>query len=105
MIKHIENEQNFKDEVLEKEELVLVDFFATWCGPCNMLGPVLENISNTRADFSIAKIDVDKATDLAVNYNVEVVPTLIIFKNGKIMERTEGFMSENEIIEKMEKYK
>lgn len=105
MIKHIEEIQNFNDEVLEKKDIVLVDFFATWCGPCNMLSPVLENISNTRTDFSIAKIDVDKMTDLAVKYEVEVVPTLIIFKNGEIMERFEGFVSEEEILNKIGKYK
>lgn len=82
MIKHI-NKENFKTEILDSKEPILVDFFATWCGPCNMLSPILENISNTRADFNIAKVNIDELRDLAIDYEVEVVPTLLIFKNGK----------------------
>ena len=59
MIKHI-NKENFKTEILDSTEPILVDFFATWCGPCNMLSPILENISNTRADFNIAKVNIDE---------------------------------------------
>lgn len=103
MLKHI-NEDNFKTEVLESERVTLVDFFATWCGPCQMLAPVLEKISNSRADFDIAKIDVDQLPDLAVEYGVEVVPTMVIFKNGKVMNKFEGFKSESEIVEEVSKY-
>ncbi len=103
MLKHI-NEDNFKTEVLESEKVTLVDFFATWCGPCQMLAPVLEKISNSRADFDIAKIDVDQLPDLAVEYGVEVVPTMVIFKNGKVMNKFEGFKSESEIVEEVSKY-
>lgn len=103
MLKHI-NEDNFKTEVLEAEKVTLVDFFATWCGPCQMLAPVLEKISNSRADFDIAKIDVDQLPDLAVEYGVEVVPTMVIFKNGKVMNKFEGFKSESEIVEEVSKY-
>lgn len=104
MIKYID-EKNFKTEVLDSKNAILVDFFATWCGPCNMLSPVLENISNTRADFDIAKIDIDKLRDLAIDYGIEVVPTLLIFKDGKEVGRIEGFVSEEEIINKMLEYK
>lgn len=104
MIKYID-EKNFKTEVLDSKNAILVDFFATWCGPCNMLSPVLENISNTRADFDIAKIDIDKLRDLAIDYGIEVVPTLLIFKDGKEVSRIEGFVSEEEIINKMLEYK
>lgn len=103
MLKHI-NEDNFKTEVLEAEKVTLVDFFAIWCGPCQMLAPVLEKISNSRADFDIAKIDVDQLPDLAVEYGVEVVPTMVIFKNGKVMNKFEGFKSESEIVEEVSKY-
>ena len=103
MLKQI-NEDNFKTEVLESEKVTLVDFFATWCGPCQMLAPVLEKISNSRANFDIAKIDVDQLPDLAVEYGVEVVPTMVIFKNGKVMNKFEGFKSESEIIEEVSKY-
>lgn len=104
MIKHI-NKENFKTEVLDSKEPILVDFFATWCGPCNMLSPILENISNTRADFNIAKVNIDELRDLAIDYEVEVVPTLLIFKNGKVVGRIEGLVSEEEIVNKVQECK
>ena len=103
MLKHV-NEENFESEVLKQKGLVLVDFFATWCGPCRMLGPVLEKISTSRAEFDIAKIDIDQAQKLAYKYNIEVVPTMIIFKDGNPVNRMEGFLSENEIMNEMSKY-
>ena len=104
MIKHI-NKENFKTEILDSKEPILVDFFATWCGPCNMLSPILENISNTRADFNIAKVNIDELRDLAIDYEVEVVPTLLIFKNGKVEGRIEGLVSEEEIVNKVQECK
>lgn len=104
MIKHID-ETNFKTEVLDSKKAILVDFFATWCGPCNMLSPVLERISNTRADFDIAKVNIDELRDLAINYEIEVVPTLLIFKDGNVVDKIEGFVDEEEIINKMLEYK
>ena len=104
MIKHI-NKENFKTEILYSTEPILVDFFATWCGPCNMLSPILENISNTRADFNIAKVNIDELRDLAIDYEVEVVPTLLIFKNGKVVGRIEGLVSEEEIVNKVQECK
>jgi thioredoxin 1 len=104
MIKHI-NKENFKTEILDSKEPILVDFFATWCGPCNMLSPILENISNTRADFNIAKVNIDELRDLAIDYEVEVVPTLLIFKNGKVVGRIEGLVSEEEIVNKVQECK
>ena len=104
MFKHI-NKENFKTEILDSKEPILVDFFATWCGPCNMLSPILENISNTRADFNIAKVNIDELRDLAIDYEVEVVPTLLIFKNGKVVGRIEGLVSEEEIVNKVQECK
>ena len=104
MIKYI-NETNFKTEVLDSKKAILVDFFATWCGPCNMLSPVLEKISNTRADFDIAKVDIDKLRNLAIEYGIEVVPTLLIFKNGNVVHKIEGLVDEEEIINTMLEYK
>lgn len=103
MLKHV-NENNFEEEVLNSKKAVLVDFFATWCGPCQMLGPVLERIGNSRADFDIAKVDVDQSQELAFKYGIEVVPTMLIFKNGQVMNTLEGFRSESEIVEEMAKY-
>lgn len=103
MLKHI-NQDNFENEVINSKTPVLVDFFATWCGPCRMLGPVLEKISNSRAEFDIAKIDIDSARDLAFKYQIEVVPTMLVFKDGEVKNRMEGFMNENEIVAEMSKY-
>ena len=103
MLKHVD-ENNFEEEVLNSKKAVLVDFFATWCGPCQMLGPVLERIGNSRADFDIAKVDFDQAQELAFKYGIEVVPTMLIFKNGQVMNTLEGFRSESEIVEEMAKY-
>ena len=95
---------NFKKEVLEAKRIVLVDFFTTWCGPCQILGLILEKISNSRGEFDIAKVDVDEASELAIKYGIEVVPTMMIFKDGQVMKTLEGVKSENEIIDEIAKY-
>lgn len=102
MIKHIEN--NFKDVVLDSKTLVLVDFYATWCGPCQMLSPVLEEISVENSDFEIVKVDVDKNHELAWNYKIMAVPTMMIFKNGEVVDKIEGLVSKEVIINKMKNY-
>ena len=79
---------NFKDIIKEK---VLVDFYANWCGPCKMLGPVLENISN---DIKIVKVDVDKFNELAREYGVMSIPCVILFDRGNEIKRNVGFMPE-----------
>lgn len=76
---------------------VLVDFFATWCGPCKMLGTVLEQLKEDRTDGKIVKIDVDECSELAKNYGVMSVPTMILFENGKMIDKKIGFMSKEEI--------
>ena len=70
-----------------------------------MLSPILENVSNTRADFNIAKVNIDESGDLAIDYEVEVVPTLLIFKNGKVVGRIEGLVDEEEIVNKVQECK
>ena len=80
---HIENQQQFQQEVLESKVPVLVDFFATWCGPCKMIAPILEEIAEEREDFKIAKIDVDQVQALAIEYQVMSIPTLMVFREGK----------------------
>ncbi len=102
MLKHI-NIDNFENEVLKSEKVVLVDFFATWCGPCQMLAPVLEQISKEDS-FDIAKINIDEAQSLAIEQGIQVVPTMVIFKNGQAIDRMEGFYSKGEIISKVSKY-
>ena len=99
------NKEEFENEVLKSEKLVLVDFFATWCGPCQMLAPILEELSKDNQDFEIVKIDIDQERDLAIENEIEFVPTIVIFKNGKEVDRMTGVLDKNEIIERIEQYK
>ena len=92
------NEENFDKEVLESGKPVLVDFFATWCGPCKMLAPVLEEIAAENSDFSIGKVDVDESTNLAGRYGVMSVPTLIFFKGGEIHKKMVGVRPKEELV-------
>lgn len=102
---NIINKENFENEVLKNDKLTVVDFFATWCGPCQMLAPVLEKISNENDDLNIVKVDIDESVELAIKYQVEVVPTLVIFKNGNPVKTLEGFRSEKELLEEINKLK
>ena len=93
MIKQIENNEFYE---IIKNKRVLIDFYATWCGPCKMLGLVLEKISNENL-IDIYKVDVDIFSDLASEYNIYSVPTLIVFEDGKEVKRISGFMNEEEL--------
>ena len=93
------NKNNFENEVLKSDKLVLVDFWATWCGPCQMLGPVVENIAKERQDVKVCKVNVDDEQELAINYGVMSIPTLIFFKNGKQIKTSVGFVSKKELEE------
>ena len=84
------NEQEF--EMLIQDSLVLVDFFATWCGPCKMLGPVLEEIAKEQENIKIVKIDVDENPNLSKKFAIMSVPTLILFRNGEAISTQHGFM-------------
>ena len=103
MLKKV-NKENFESEVLKLDKVILVDFYATWCGPCQMLGPILEEIAGEKQDFDIAKINIDENQELAIENEIEVVPTMIIYKNGQVVERVEGLLSKSQILNKMEKY-
>ena len=92
------NKENFNAKVLENEKPVLVDFFATWCGPCKMLAPVLEDIAASYAGAAeIYKVDIDENDALTSAYGIEVVPTLILFHKGEIVARTSGFRSKGDL--------
>lgn len=95
---HLTNE-NFKEEVLESKVPVLVDFWATWCGPCQMVGPVIDEIAGEVTDAKICKVDVDKNPELSKEYRVMSIPTLIVFKNGEIAKRDVGAKSKEEILD------
>lgn len=91
--------ENFEKEVLKSEKPVLVDFYADWCGPCNAMAPVIEELA-TELDgkVKVGKINVDENSDIAVEYNVMSIPTLIIFKNGKEEKRLVGLRDKEELL-------
>ncbi|WP_306483972.1 co-chaperone YbbN [Anaerococcus sp.] len=96
------NSNEFRSEVENGKGLMLVDFSATWCGPCKMQGPVLEGLES---DYTIFNIDVDESEDIAGQYNVNAVPSLMIFKDGVLKDTLVGFQSREVIVEKMDQYK
>ena len=75
-------------------DYVLIDFYADWCGPCKMLSPIVESIASSRDNIKVAKVNVDKLPDIARNYSVMSIPTLILFKNGKMIDKKIGFTPE-----------
>lgn len=90
---------NFDEEVLNSDKTVLVDFWAGWCGPCKMLGPVVDMVAEELTDIKVCKVDIDENPDLAFVYKVVSIPTLIVFKNGTIANRSVGVISKSEIID------
>ena len=90
--------ENFSD-IIKSDKLTLVDFFATWCGPCQTMHPVMEKIAEERTDIKICKIDVDQEMELAMQYKVVSIPTFLVFKNGKVVNRTMGAKPQSEIEE------
>ncbi len=83
--------ENFENEVLKAEGKVVVDFWATWCGPCKMLSPVLDELSQKRTDVKFAKVNVDEQMELAMKYKVSAIPTVIMFENGAEVDKFVGF--------------
>ena len=93
MVLAIENEAMFRSEVLESDKPVLVDFFATWCGPCRMVSPVVDEIAEERADtLKVVKVDVDEVTSVAAAYGVMSIPTLMVFRGGEAVNTQVGAM-------------
>ncbi len=93
------NSENFEKEVLQSEKTVLIDFWASWCGPCKMMLPVVDNIAETMKEkIKVCKVNVDENQDLAEKYGVMTIPTFLIIKNGKETGRTIGVQSKEDIL-------
>ncbi|ARM31024.1 thioredoxin [Prosthecochloris sp. HL-130-GSB] len=96
-------DQNFKAEVLDSGKVVLVDFWAAWCGPCQMLGPVIEELAGDYDGKAvIAKLNVDENPNTAAQYGIRSIPTMLIFKNGEVVDQMVGALPKNMIAEKID---
>ncbi|XP_066254512.1 thioredoxin, mitochondrial-like [Euwallacea similis] len=94
----VQDDKDFLDKVENSKEPVIVDFFATWCGPCKALEPRLENvIAQRKGDISVAKVDIDDLGELAAKYEVSTIPALVVFQNGKVKERLVGLQDEDKL--------
>ena len=97
------NSNEFNSEVLNSNQVVLVDFSAEWCGPCKMLAPIIDELSNeVQGDAKVFKVDVDQSRDVAQKYNIMNVPTVIIFKNGEVVDKSIGFQPKEVLKGKLE---
>lgn len=93
------NTNNFQNEVMDSEKPVLLDFWAPWCAPCRMVAPTVEEIASERVDIKVGKINVDEQPELANKFGIMSIPTLVVMKNGKIVQRVSGVRPKNTILE------
>ena len=93
------NKDNFENEVLNSDVPVLVDFWASWCGPCQMLSPIVDQVATEHTDFTVGKVKTDDEMDLAMRFNISSIPCLIVFNGGKEVKRSVGLISKEQIIE------
>lgn len=100
---HVLNNENFDKEVLKDDKVVLVDLYADWCGPCKMLSPTVEAIADEEKEVKVGKLNVDENSDIAAEYGVRSIPTLLIFKNGELKEKSVGVQTKAQIKELLKK--
>lgn len=89
---------NFQAEVIESNKPVLIDFYATWCGPCKMIAPFVEEIANENPDIKVGKIDVDEEGALATAFGIVSIPTLVVVKGGEVVNKAVGYRSKDQIL-------
>ncbi|MCD8123972.1 MAG: thioredoxin [Lachnospiraceae bacterium] len=92
------DQNNFNEEVLNADKPVLLDFWAGWCGPCRMVSPVVDEIAEERSDIKVGKINVDEQPELAAQFHVMSIPTLIVVRDGKVVNQTVGAQPKNQIL-------
>ena len=92
------NKTNFLNEVINSEKPVLLDFWASWCGPCRMVSPVVDEIASERGDIKVGKVNVDEQPELAAQFGVMSIPTLVVMKNGKLANKTVGAKPKAQIL-------
>lgn len=92
------NQTNLQNEVINAEKPVLLDFWAPWCGPCQMVGPIVDEIAAERGDITVGKVNVDEQPELARQFRVMSIPTLVVMKNGKVTNRAVGARSKAQIL-------
>lgn len=93
------NKNNFQNEVINSDKPVLLDFWASWCGPCRMMVPIVEEIANERSDIKVGKVNVDEQPELASMFGIVSIPTIVLIKNGKIVQQMSGARPKNVILE------
>ena len=90
------NQNNFKEEVQAQQGIMLLDFWATWCGPCSMIAPIVDQVAEEE-NIKVGKINIDEERNLAYQFEIEAIPTIILMKDGKEINRQVGFMDKNEL--------
>ena len=93
------NKNNFQNEIMDSEKTVLLDFWAPWCAPCRMVVPIIEEIAGERPDIKVGKINVDEQPELASKFGIMSIPTLVVMKNGKIVQQVSGSRPKKAILE------
>lgn len=93
------NKNNFQHEVINSNKPVLLDFYADWCGPCRMVGPIVDEIAEERADIKVGKINVDEESELAERFGIFSIPALVVIKNGKIVNQSVGARPKAQILD------